>query len=120
MEICETHFNEHLEDQNVLAESLTEEDRNFIRKQLDDLLTLNECLPKIVELQRELKNRLQKVKGRAIAKQFIKIKFSDFSITTKECQSATISLSSYQELFQQSFVQHNKSVRLIGVGVRFR
>ena len=40
MEICETHFNEHLEDQNVLAESLTEEDRNFIRKQLDDLLTL--------------------------------------------------------------------------------
>ena len=40
MEICEAHFNEHLKDLNGPGEALTEEDRDFIRKQLDDLLTL--------------------------------------------------------------------------------
>lgn len=40
MEVCETHFNEHLKDQAVPGDSLTEEDRDFIRSQLDDLLTL--------------------------------------------------------------------------------
>ena len=85
-----------------------------------DLLTFGTCLSKISELQRELKRRLQKIKGRPIAKQFIKIKFGDFTLASKEVLSATIALSNYLELFKQCYTQHNKPVRLIGVGVRFK
>ncbi len=100
---------------------------NRVRKSLSvehtfaaDLFTLNECLRKIPDLHRELKNRLQAAKNKPIIKQFIKIKFNDFSLATKETLSATIALSNYTELFAQCYKQHNKPVRLIGLGVRFK
>jgi len=38
METCETYFNNHLEDYDILNESLTEEDRDLIRKEIDNML----------------------------------------------------------------------------------
>jgi DNA polymerase-4 len=85
-----------------------------------DLQTLEACIPKISELYHELKSRLQSIKSKVIAKQFIKIKFGDFTVATKESLSTTIGLSNYLELFKQCYAQHNKAVRLIGIGARFK
>ncbi len=114
----------------------------WIRKSLsleqtyaDDLLNLDECIEQIPTLLIELKRRfnkwIQKNEEMIVDKFFVKIKFNDFQISTTErrmpevffedlhtSDSKTI-LEAAKKLMSESYQRGNKSVRLLGLGLRF-
>jgi DNA polymerase-4 len=100
---------------------------NRIRKSLSNECTYSENLTSlqacqtaidalIVDLEAELQ---QKAPQRQIRKAFVKVKFSDFTRTTKECVSARPTRETFHELLNEAYTRGGKSVRLLGVGVRF-
>jgi DNA polymerase-4 len=85
-----------------------------------DLQSLAECEEKLPELFEELMADLdQKESTRRITKIFVKLKFSDFSRTTIERAGLAPSLDQFRSLLAEGFSRTGKSVRLIGLGVRF-
>src|SRR3954447_11946244 len=85
-----------------------------------DLETLAECEEKLPELFEELMADLaQKESTRTITKIFVKLKFHDFTRTTIERAGLPPTLDQYQSLLGEAFARTKKSVRLIGLGVRF-
>ena len=61
----------------------------------------------------------QKEATRKITKIFVKLKFSDFTRTTVERAGLAPSLDQFRSLLSEAFARADKSVRLIGLGVRF-
>jgi DNA polymerase-4 len=52
---------------------------------------------------------------------FVKVKFTDFQQTTAECGAMELSDSIFTDLLEEGWRRGGgKSVRLLGVGVRFR
>lgn len=100
---------------------------NKIRKSLSveqtfpkDIMDMDTCLDAINTLYRRLTSRMQEsVINRPIKNQYIKIKFSDFKLTTSEIISDSINLQKYLALFRASYVEEKRSIRLLGLGVRF-
>ncbi|HSU85173.1 MAG TPA: DNA polymerase IV [Chthoniobacterales bacterium] len=85
-----------------------------------DLETLAGCEEKLEELFAELMADLaQKETTRIVTKIFVKLKFADFTRTTVERAGLAPSLSEYRTLLTEAFARTGKSVRLMGVGVRF-
>ncbi len=85
-----------------------------------NLETLAACEEKLEELFAELMADLaQKENSRTITKIFVKLKFADFTRTTVERAGLTPSLGDYRTLLAEAFARTGKSVRLMGVGVRF-
>ena len=85
-----------------------------------DLETLAECEEKLPELFEELMADLaQKESTRTITKIFVKLKFADFTRTTVERAGLLPSLEQFRLLLHEAFARTGKSVRLIGLGVRF-
>jgi DNA polymerase IV len=84
-----------------------------------NLETLAECDEKLPELFEELMADLaQKEAARIVTKIFVKLKFADFTRTTVERAGLTPSLEQFRLLLAEAFARTNKSVRLIGLGVR--
>ena len=100
---------------------------NRLRKSLSNeetfatnLATLAECEEKMAELFEELAAELaQKAPTRSIRSVFVKLKFDDFKRTTVERAGFNPTLSNYRQLLTEAFGRADKSVRLMGVGVRF-
>jgi DNA polymerase-4 len=100
---------------------------NRIRKSLsnectytDNLRTLEECRAELDKLVEELTAELSaKAIDRPIHKAFVKIKFADFTRTTRECISASPTAETYQELLKEAYQRSTQPVRLLGTGVRF-
>ena len=85
-----------------------------------DLETLEECEERLPELFEELAAELaQKEPDRVVTKIFVKLKFNDFTRTTVERAGLPPVLEEYRSLLREAFSRTGKSVRLIGVGVRF-
>jgi len=85
-----------------------------------NLETLAACEEKLEELFAELMADLaQKETTRTVTKIFVKLKFADFTRTTVERADLTPSLGDYRSLLAEAFARTGKSVRLLGVGVRF-
>jgi len=85
-----------------------------------DLETLAECEEKLPELFEELMADLdQKEATRMVTKIFVKLKFHDFTRTTVERAGLPPTLDQFQSLLAEGFARTHKSVRLIGLGVRF-
>ncbi len=85
-----------------------------------NLETLEACEERLEELFAELMAELaQKEPNRAITKIFVKLKFADFTRTTVERAGLTPSLGDFRTLLAEAFARTGKSVRLMGVGVRF-
>src|SRR5438034_1172987 len=85
-----------------------------------DLTTVEQCEERLEELFQELMADLaQKESTRAITKIFVKLKFNDFSRTTAERAGLAPTLPDFRSLLAEAFARTGKSVRLIGVGVRF-
>lgn len=85
-----------------------------------NLLTVDDCLAEIPELYQRLNQRLHRPgSSYPVHKQFVKIKFVDFSHTTVECVVDGLSVSPFYQLMQTGFARQAKAVRLLGVGVRF-
>ena len=70
----------------------------------------------IADLETELR---LKAAQRQVRKAFVKVKFSDFTRTTKECLSSNPTRETFQALLNEAYARGGKSVRLLGVGVRF-
>lgn len=87
----------------------------------EDLPDLDSCLSRLPELLMELRSRLRRVDSHYLTtKQFIKIKFNDFSTTTLECRiSKGLPLESFQTICRKAWERGNRPVRLLGMGVRF-
>ena len=85
-----------------------------------DLETLEQCEEKLEELFEELMAELaQKAVARMVTKIFVKLKFTDFTRTTVERAGLAPSLNEFRSLLSEAFARTGKSVRLMGVGVRF-
>ncbi|MDQ6625784.1 MAG: DNA polymerase IV [Verrucomicrobiota bacterium] len=85
-----------------------------------DLRSLSDCEEKLPELFDELESELkQKAADRVITKIFVKLKFSDFTRTTVERAGRPLALEEFQTLLEEGWARTGKSVRLLGVGVRF-
>lgn len=84
-----------------------------------DLPDLSACEQKLPALLEELNQRLKNHCDRIIHKQFVKIKFHNFSTTTIECISKEPDLSIYQRLLIQGHARQGSPVRLLGLGVGF-
>jgi DNA polymerase-4 len=69
----------------------------------------------------ELRSRLRRVDSDyLVTKQFIKIKFNDFSITTLErAVEKGLPLESFENICRQAWQRGARPVRLLGIGVRF-
>jgi len=86
----------------------------------DNLLSLEECSTAIADLSEELLEELrQKAPDRKIRKAFVKVKFADFTRTTKECLCNEPSTAIYQNLLADAYQRKEMPVRLLGTGVRF-
>jgi DNA polymerase-4 len=88
----------------------------------DDLITAQQCVDALSALYEDFCRRLERVDDDyQITKAFIKLKFSDFTLTTLERLCDKPDVSVYEELCVQAFERgQGKGVRLLGVGVRFR
>ncbi len=85
-----------------------------------NLETLAACEEKLEELFAELMADLaQKENDRTVTKIFVKLKFADFTRTTVERAGLAPSLGDYRTLLAEAWGRTGKSVRLMGVGVRF-
>lgn len=87
----------------------------------DDLLDQEACKAKISGLLLELRSRLRRVDSDyLVTKQFIKVKFNDFTSTTVERQlSKGLPQESFEALLEQAWDRGGRPVRLLGLGVRF-
>jgi DNA polymerase-4 len=100
---------------------------NRIRKSLsnestfaDNLTTLEPCRQELDKLVEELEQELRtKASDRQIHKAFVKIKFADFTRTTRECVCAHPTRETYQALLEEAYKRSPRPVRLLGSGVRF-
>ena len=86
----------------------------------ENLTTLDACRAALEELVRELQEELRlKAADRAVRKAVVKVKFADFTRTTRECVSANPNLETYQALLDEAWARRHQPVRLLGAGVRF-
>jgi len=86
----------------------------------DNLISLEQCRNAIRELSLELIGELsQKASDRKIRKAFVKVKFSDFTKTTKECLCDCPTIAVFESLLAEAYERKNLPVRLLGTGVRF-
>ncbi len=100
---------------------------NQLRKSLSNettfaqnLTTLDACRAALDLLVAELQEEVRlKAGDRRIHKAFVKIKFADFTRTTRECLSAYPDPAIYQTLLAEAYTRNPHPVRLLGSGVRF-
>ena len=100
---------------------------NRIRKSLsnectfpDNLTTLEECRRELDKLVAELDQELRaKAADRPIHKAFVKVKFADFTRTTRECISPNPTRETFRALLAEACKRSPQPIRLLGSGVRF-
>jgi DNA polymerase-4 len=86
----------------------------------ENLTTLDACRAALHELVEELRVELRdKASDRVVRKAVVKVKFADFTRTTRECVSARPEMETYQALLAEAWARRNQPVRLLGAGVRF-
>jgi DNA polymerase-4 len=86
----------------------------------ENLTTLEACRAALEDLVRELQDELRlKAADRHVRKAVVKVKFADFTRTTRECVSANPDLETYQALLAEAWGRRHQPVRLLGAGVRF-
>lgn len=86
---------------------------------LHDLPSLNDCIKEIPPLMERLLNRFEKIKDQyLITKLSVKIKFSDFTVTTVENAAFTEPTEeAYVSLITTGWKRQCKAVRLLGLGL---
>jgi DNA polymerase IV len=86
----------------------------------DPLTSWTECAHAMDELVAELEKEVAtNAPDRHIHKAFVKIKFADFTRTTKECLCPHPTRETYRSLLAEARERSEKPVRLLGSGVRF-
>lgn len=86
----------------------------------ENLTTLGRCEEEIAALAAEMLDDLRrKASDRRIHKAFVRVKFSDFTRTTKECVCAEPTVEVFRALVVEAHARSALPVRLLGTGVRF-
>lgn len=101
---------------------------NRIRKSLSveqtfkkDINTPEECTSVINDLYKRLIQRLNNLDTQPpIKNQYLKIKYSDFKLTTIERMCHSPDLIQYQNLLSEVGIESSTSIRLLGLGVHFQ
>ncbi|WP_110599313.1 DNA polymerase IV [Salinicola lusitanus] len=83
-----------------------------------DLPHLSDCHGALEPLIEKLHDRVARHGDPAIAKQFVKVRFDDFSSTTQETGARGIIDARFHELLESAWRRGERPVRLLGVGVR--
>jgi DNA polymerase IV len=84
-----------------------------------DLRTLEECTAELTRLAGQLDARIERAQAAAeVRKLFVKIRFADFQRTTVECVGTVTHLPTLLALLEKGLIRRDRSVRLLGVGVR--
>ncbi|MEC9205708.1 MAG: DNA polymerase IV [Pseudomonadota bacterium] len=101
---------------NRISKSLSVEDTFAV-----DLLSLNECTKEMKLIFQKLITRLEtsKDRERPIKSCFIKIKYSDFKITSSQTACSDLNFDIISNLLVKSYQEKPSPIRLLGVGVRF-
>ncbi|MEM8594310.1 MAG: DNA polymerase IV [Pseudomonadota bacterium] len=92
----------------------------------EDLTTPEQCVTALPSLIDKLTVRSDKhfdggaLDSNRIKSMFVKLKFSDFTTTTIEGRVAFPLQDGFVELIKKGMTRNNKSIRLIGVGVRLK
>lgn len=85
-----------------------------------DIVSFNEVEHVMVALLPKLVQRFNKLNGYHIAKQGVKLKFSDFNQTTVEMRSQNINEANFIELFKKAIERaNNRKIRLVGLTLGF-
>ncbi|OAI42963.1 DNA polymerase IV [Verrucomicrobia bacterium SCGC AG-212-E04] len=85
-----------------------------------NLTTFEQCSTALETLADELLDDLKsKSADRRVRKCFVKIKFADFTRTTKECVCSEPNADVFQRLLAEAHGRKDLPVRLLGTGVRF-
>jgi DNA polymerase-4 len=100
---------------------------NRIRKSLSNETTFGDLLTTLEDCQRELDGLIDELLEdlraksieRPIHKAFVKVKFADFTRTTKECVSLNPTRETFRALLADAYQRNHNPVRLLGAGVRF-
>lgn len=85
-----------------------------------DITHINQCDSELESLYEELKRRLATRQENPIYKQFVKIKFHDFTKNSAENLSSQLDFEKFKSLMQQAYQRAEKPIRLLGIGVRFK
>ena len=84
-----------------------------------DLASYEACLEKLPSLMEELNRRLSRLDdGYQVVGGVVKVKFDNFVQTTVEHRISEPTKEAYTSLLKEGFARANRSVRLLGVGVR--
>ncbi|MGB8714651.1 MAG: DNA polymerase IV, partial [Onishia taeanensis] len=83
-----------------------------------DLPDLAACRDALLPLIERLASRIERHGHPPLDKLFIKVRFSDFTLTSLECQGAIPSTELFHRLLDQAWSRAAQPVRLLGVGVR--
>jgi len=98
------------------------------RKSLSNEVTFSKNLESVEDGLRRLEDMIRELaddfsskhSDRKIREGFVKLKFGDFQVTSAQRPSDTIDPSHYEKLLHKAWERgEGKSVRLIGVGIRF-
>ncbi len=82
-----------------------------------NLHALEECFIHIDILHSSLTHRLKENKQQ-IVKQYVRVKFDDFTLTAHEQKSSSVSVQLFKDLLSYCYHQNRKKIRLIGIGVK--
>ncbi len=94
-----------------------------------DISALDELLEKMPSLYEQFQTRLSRAtenftsnswRRDPVKTLFIKIKFSDFSVTTVERSFGLVEVESFIALLREGLARNDLPVRLLGLGVRFK
>lgn len=83
-----------------------------------DIVGLEGCWQALALQIERLQERFAQHGSPRLRKLFVKIRFDDFTHTTVETSTHTISDTSFRELFEQAWLRRSRPVRLLGVGIR--
>lgn len=87
---------------------------------LENLPSLEACATALDPLIKELLADIRaKTPDRPIRGARVKMKFSDFTVTTRECRCPVPTATVFHRLLIDAHARHRKPVRLLGVGVTF-
>jgi DNA polymerase-4 len=85
---------------------------------IEDIKSVESCIPKIGFLFKKLIQRCKnnEISQNLVKEMFIKVKFNDFKVITRQCKCSSLNLRSYIRLFNNNINNPIKPIRLLGLG----
>ena len=85
---------------------------------LEDIKNVEACIPKIDFLYKKLVQRCEsnEISKNSVKEIFIKIKFNDFKVISRQSKCSHLHLKSFIQLFDNNIKNPTKPIRLLGLG----